>query len=102
MINSIRYFEKECINKFEKLENDFLKEPTKIAEYVMGLTEELHDLGREMIWETLESMDEMLVESPIRKKNWVIESHTSKQLITYLGEVSFRKTLFKNKETGKS
>lgn len=36
MINSIKYFEEKCISKFEKLENDFLKEPTKFAEYVMG------------------------------------------------------------------
>lgn len=102
MINSIKYFEENCISKFEKLEDNFLKEPTKFAEYVMGLTDELHNLGLKMIQETLESMDEMLRKSPIRKKNWVIESRTSKQLITYLGEVTFQKTLFTNKETGKS
>lgn len=66
------------------------------------MTEELHKLGLEMIRETLESMDEMLRKSPVRKKNWVIESSTSKQLLTYLGEVTFDKTLFTNKETGKS
>lgn len=47
-------------------------------------------------------MDEMLQGSPIRKKNWVVESHTSKKLITYLGETDFNKTLFTNKKTGKS
>ena len=76
MINSIKYFEEKCISKFEKLENDFLKEPTKFAEYVMGLTDELHNLGLKMIQETLESMDEMLRKSPVRKKNWVIKSST--------------------------
>lgn len=40
MVNSIRYFEEECIKKFEKLEDEFMKEPTKIAEYVLGLTED--------------------------------------------------------------
>ena len=25
MINSIKYFEEECISKFEKLEDDFIK-----------------------------------------------------------------------------
>lgn len=69
MINSIRYFEKECIKKFEKLEDEFMKEPTKIAEYVLGVTEELHKLGLEMIKESLESMNQMLRESPIRLKN---------------------------------
>ena len=53
MINSIRYFEEECINRFEKLEDDFMKEPQKLAEYVLGLTEELHNLGLRMIQESL-------------------------------------------------
>lgn len=68
MVNSIRYFEEECIKNFEKLEDKFMKEPTKLAEYVMGLTEELHKLGTEMIKESLESMNQMLRESPIRLK----------------------------------
>ena len=33
MINSIKYFEEECIKRFEKLEDDFMKEPQKLAEY---------------------------------------------------------------------
>lgn len=102
MYNSIKYFEEKCISKFEKLEDDFMKDPTKMAEYVFGLTKELHDLGIRMIQESLESMDKMLNESPIRLKHWVVESHTSKQLTTSLGEVRFRKTFFTNRETGES
>lgn len=101
-INSIKYFEEECINKFEKLEDDFLKDPLKMAEYITGLTEELHKLGLRMIQESLESMDRMLQKSPVRLKHWVVEAHESKQLITSLGAVTFRKTLFTNKETGHS
>ena len=102
MINSIKYFEEKCINRFEKLEDDFMKNPTKLAEYVYGLTDELHKLGLEMIKESLESMDMMLQKSPIRLKHWVVEAHSSKQLTTSLGDVVFHKTLFTNKETGKS
>lgn len=102
MINSIRYFEEECIKRFEKLEDNFMKEPLKMAEYVNGLTGELNNLGLRMIQESLESMDIMLQKSQIRLKHWVVESHELKQLITSLGTVSFHKTLFTNKETGKS
>ena len=94
MINSIKYFEENCINKFEDLENKFLKNPAMIAEYVIGLTTELHSLGLRMIQESLELMDHMLQESPIRKKDWLIEAHSRKQLITSLGTVNFSKTLF--------
>lgn len=45
MLNSIKYFEEECISRFEKLEDDFMKELTKLAEYVYGLTDGLHRLG---------------------------------------------------------
>ena len=102
MINSIKYFEEECINRFEKLENDFIKEPQKLAEYVIGLTEELHKLGLRMIQESLEEMNRMLRKSQKRLQNWNVESHEKKQLITSLGTVTFEKTLFTNKETGKS
>lgn len=102
MLKSIKYFEEECINKFEKLENEFLRNPSGIAEYVIGLTTELHQLGLHMIQESLEMMDQMLQESPIRRRNWLVESHQKKQLITSLGTVDFTKTLFTNKETGKS
>lgn len=63
MINSIKYFEEECIKRFENLENNFLKEPQKLAEYVLGLTEELHSLGLKMIQESLEEMNTMLRKS---------------------------------------
>ena len=102
MINSIKYFEEKCISKFEKLEDDFMKEPTKLAEYVIGLTDELHKLGLEMIKESLESMDMMLQKSALRREKWVIETHSKKQLTTSLGDVTFNKTFFCNKETGES
>ena len=94
--------EKECINRFEKLEEEFLKDSTRLAEYIHGITDELHKLGVEMIKESLETMDRMLQESPVRLKNWVVETHSRKQLTTSLGDVTFRKTLFTSKTTGKS
>ncbi len=102
MINSIRYFEEECINRFEKLEDNFMKNPLQMAEYVISMTAELHNLGLRMIQDSLEAMDQMLQDSPMRLKHWIVESHTTKQLVTSLGTVTFRKTLFTNKETGTS
>lgn len=102
MYKSINYFEKECIKNFEKLEDEFMKEPQKLAEYVLGITQELHKLGIRMIQESLEEMNLMLRDSCKRKQHWVVESHDTKQLITSLGTVTFRKTLFTNKDTGES
>lgn len=102
MINSIKYIEEKCINRFEELENEFIRNPTHLAEYALNLTDELHKLGLEMIKEALETMDTMLQKSPRRMKNWVVETHSDKKLTTSLGDVQFRKNLFKNRNTGSS
>lgn len=101
MIKSIQHFEEKSIHKFEKLEDEFIKHPTQLAEYVMGITKELYELGLQMIKESLEEMDQMLQESQVRLRDWVIESHTEKSLITSLGTVRFQKTLFQHRKTGK-
>lgn len=102
MINSIKYFEEKCINRFEKLEDEFIKNPLQMAEYIKGLTEELHTLGIQMIKDSLELMDGMLQNSGKRRQKWVVEAHVSKKLTTSLGDVTFNKTLFTNKETESS
>lgn len=102
MINSIKYFEENSIKIFEKLETDFMKDPTRMAELVLGVTNEVHKLGLRIIQECLEDTDNLIRESVLRKKHWNIEHHDSKQLITSLGTVTFKKTLFVSKETGKS
>lgn len=79
MINSIRYFEEECINRFEKMEDNFMKNPLQMAEYVISMTAELHNLGLRMIQDSLEAMDQMLQDSRMRLKHWIVESHTTKQ-----------------------
>lgn len=102
MINSIKYFEENSIKIFEKLEIDFMNDPTKVAELVRGVTTEVHKLGLRIIQECLEDTDKLIKESVLRKKHWNIERHDTKQLITSLGTVVFGKTLFVDKETGKS
>lgn len=99
MVNSIIYFEERCIKIFEKLEDDFLKNPKNFAEYVYGITNVLCKLGTEMLRESLEAMDQMLSESSFRRKSWSIEAHHWKTLTTSLGDVTFKKTLFLNKQT---
>lgn len=99
MYKSIQYFNEKCAKRLENLEDEFIKESADIASYILKLTEELHHLGIQMIKETLEDMDEMLNKSARRKTKWVVDRHEKKTLITSLGAVNFRKTLFKNKET---
>lgn len=101
MVKSIQYFNEKSVAVFEKLEDDFLRDPSDIASYVIKLTEELHKTGIRMIEETLGYLDEMLNESEVRKMSWVVDRHETKQLITSLGSVNYSKTMFKAKDEGK-
>lgn len=100
MYNSIEYFKTNSIKNFEKLNDNFMANPTHMMEYVTGITEEVHKLGIQLIQEQLEMMDKTICKNGSRKYRWVVDSRTSKQLTTSLGTVVFEKTLFKNKETG--
>lgn len=101
MVKSIQHFNEKSVLIFEKLEDEFLKDPSDIASYVRRVTEELHKTGIRMIEETLGYLDEMLNESEVRKMSWVVDRHETKQLITSLGSVNYPKTMFKIKEEGK-
>lgn len=100
MVKSIQYFNEKSVPFFERLEDEFLRDPSDIASYVTKLTEELHKTGIRMLEETLEYLDQMINESEARKLSWVVDRHETKQLITSLGSVNYSKTLFKNKKKG--
>ena len=100
MVKSIKHFTEESISIFENLEDEFFKHPEKMAEYVKGITKELHKVGLLMIQETLEQMNQQLKDSGKRTSGWYVEKDSTKQLITSLGTVHFTKTLFCNRETG--
>lgn len=102
MVNSIKHFAENSINIFEKLEENFYKNPKDFYTYVTGITEELHKLGLMIIKESLEDMNQMLIDSGVRKADWIIEKHSNKKLVTSLGTVSFKKTLFTNRNTQES
>lgn len=100
MIKSIQHFNEKSVPFFERLEDEFLRDPSDIALYITKLTEELHKTGLRMIEETLEYLDQMINESEVRKLSWVVDRHETKQLITSLGSVNYSKTLFKDKKEG--
>ena len=100
MVKSIQHFNEISVGVFEKIITEFYKKPTDMASFVHGITRELHKLGVLLIQETLEEMDQMICDSGKRLFEWVVEQHNTKHLLTSLGDVSFRKTLFTHKRTG--
>ena len=101
MVKSIQHFSDVSIDIFQKLQEKFYEDPTDIASFIYGISDELRALGVLMIQETLEQIDQQIRRSGKRKESWVIEKNCHKKLVTSLGAVDFTKTLFTNKESGK-
>jgi hypothetical protein len=100
MNNSIQHFCEEGIKKLDNIIADFFEHPENMAEFVEGIRDELLRLGCDIIGETYDELDEMIRNSPLRKEKWEIVRRDRKGLLTSIGEVSFQKTLFKDKKSG--
>ena len=53
---SIQHFLEKGIEKLKEVEKAFLNNPTDMASFVLGITEEVHKLGLEITKETLEQV----------------------------------------------
>lgn len=100
MVKSIQHFSDVSTGIFQKLQEKFYEDPTDMASFIYGISDELRNLGILMIQETLEQIDQQIRNSGKRKQSWVIEKNCHKKLLTSLGTVDFTKTLFTNKESG--
>lgn len=100
MINSIQHFCQNGVINLEKVMVDYSADTTKIAEMVQGVTKGVVDLGLSIIAEEWESYDEMLRSRKELRQGWYIVRRDETTLLTSLGNVTYHKTLFKNKFTG--
>lgn len=100
MIKSIQQFQSEGVKNLEKIMTDYSADITKIAEMVQGVTKGVVDLGLSIIAEEWESYDEILRERKELRPDWYIVRRDETTLLTSLGNVTYHKTLFKNKFTG--
>ena len=101
MYNSIQHFIEFGVKKIEERVKQFVEKPTDLADLVLGLHEELLELGRDIVIEVLEDMDDYLRRSACRKQNWEIVRKDRTGLLTSFGQISYERTYFKPKKGGK-
>lgn len=101
MIHSIQHFQTKGIENLDKIFMNYSSDMTKIAEMVKGVKESVINLGLSMIAEELELYDEHLRKNKQARAEWYIERRDETTLLTSLGSVTYHKTLFKHKVTGK-
>lgn len=100
MYNSIQHFNEFGLRKIEKTIETFVTEKKDIADLVFGLQESLFELGRNIITEVLEDMDEYFRGSTERKKRYEIIRKDSSTILTSFGLVEYSRTYFKSKQGG--
>ena len=96
-IQDFNEFARKTENKVRK----FLREGKDLAELTLGLQEDLFELGRNILVETLEGMDEQLRKSGVRKNNWEIVRKDETGILTTFGTIKYNRTYFKPKSGGK-
>ncbi|SFK94754.1 Uncharacterised protein family (UPF0236) [Lachnospiraceae bacterium KH1T2] len=95
MENIIRYFMDDYIRNLFDTKLGLYKDTTDLAGFVLKVQEEVQELGRRFIQDSLQEMNQIIKDMPDRKKNWLVEHKgDSKKILTSLGEVVIRKTLY--------
>lgn len=100
MYNSIQQFNEFGSRKIEETIKKFIAEKKDLGDLVLGLQESLHELGRNIIAEVLEDMDEHIRKSGERKKRYEIVRKDPSTLLTSFGLVAYSRTYFKPKDGG--
>ena len=101
MYNSIQHFNEFGVKKIESKIKTFLRDGEDLADLVLGLKEDLFELGRNILVEVLEEMDEHLRNSGLRKNNWEIVRRDGRSILTTFGTIRYNRTYFKPKSGGK-
>ena len=103
MINSIQHFIEKETYEIEKSMRKFVEGTLDIDSYGKDLQERSLNLARNILVETLETMDQMIKISEKRRQSYVVEqSSQPKELLLPFGSIRFNRTCYTSKTTGRS
>jgi hypothetical protein len=100
MYNSIQHFNEFGVKRIEKTVKNFIKDGKDLADLILELKEDLFKLGRDILEEVLEDMDDYLRNCEVRKQDWEIVRKDKTSLLTSFGMIKYDRTYFKHKNRG--
>jgi hypothetical protein len=100
MYNSIQHFNEFGSIKIKEKIMDFINEKKDIADLVYDLQESLFELGRNILVEVLEDMDECIFRSKERKKKLDAVRKDENSLLTSFGTITYNRRYYREKVSG--
>ena len=99
-MNSIQQFQESGLKRLSEIFVNYSEDFGKQAEMIQGVMELVLQLGRDIIKEEWESYDEILRKRKDLRKGWHIVKQDDITRTTSMGDITYSRTLFINKETG--
>ena len=96
MYSSIQYFVENGIPQLEKLQKNFMMNPSCMEVCVNGVKETMLEIGCLILSEIFGECNTILEESGKRREHWRIKDRSKKQLLTSLGVISFTHKRFEH------
>lgn len=100
MYKSILQFCEKGIINLDNICAKFFENPMDIAGFITGVKDEYLRSACGYIADAFEEIDEQIRNSALRAKDWTIVRRDRKPMLTSIGEISYRKTLYIHKKTG--
>ena len=101
MNNIIHEIMKKITTSYTNALEDLVNGSKDFSKFIINLKEALDEVGVELTSNSLELLDEIVRESKNRKKEYYIQRRNDeKRIATILGEVSYSRTYYKNKNDG--
>ena len=100
MYKSILQFNESGTIKLDNICADFFENPNDVASFINNVKEEALRFACAFISDAFEELNGMIKSSPSRKRSWEVVRNDQKSMLTSIGEISYIKTLYKNKKTG--
>ena len=100
MYNSIQQFLDFGIANIRETVKSYIEQGDDVANLVLGLQKDIFELGRNIVAEVLDGMDEHLRKSGCRKQQWEVIRKDNASVLTSFGRVDYSRTYFLSKKTG--
>ena len=100
MYQSILQFCEKGIIDLDEICAKFFEDPSDIAGFVTGVKDGFLKAACGYVSDAFEEMDQKIRDSILRAQEWTVVRRDRKPMLTSIGEISYRKTLYINKKSG--